>query len=464
MTALDRTWTRPRPRQEAWQAEAAPAAPVTSPLAVSTRPLKPGHPRTLPVYGVCVHTTGRGPAVTGKKRGRPPIQVALDVYYGQPEDAHYVVDYDGTIHAVVPENRVSWHAGWGGVGRRRWASWTAPTWWSSVWRRWNANTPADLLPPRASDPNQVYIGVELLGNETASGFTPAQYDALARLVVDIVQRHRITIPAAPSPRLLGHEDVEPIRRSNRYGGWDPGAHRTKPVFSWPGLWSRMQSIGGAAGQPSGGPAAAPAVALAPAASSPAGGAPSAALFRKAARNPQRYRLLARMLDQHRGDIPLEFLLGWIATESGGFIDVVTHLDERGFLQIMRSESAMLKLDHARLSTDPEYSVRAGIQLVRFYENVVRKQYPWFTPGTELFWRLVKLLHAMGMGTAAALLSSMRKNNVPMTWEAIKRYEVTEGPRLHRLLRPRDPTWIGRFGRNVDKVFTEGRRIAAALGR
>jgi hypothetical protein len=40
----------------------------------------------------------------------------------------------------------------------------------------------------------------------------------------------------------------------------------------------------------------------------------------------------------------------------------------------------------------------------------------------------------------------------------------EGPRLHRLLRPRDPTWIGRFGRNVDKVFTEGRRIAAALGR
>jgi hypothetical protein len=125
---------------------------------------------------------------------------------------------------------------------------------------------------------------------------------------------------------------------------------------------------------------------------------------------------------------------------------------------------MLKLDHARLSTDPEYSVRAGIQLVRFYENVVRKQYPWFTQGTELFWRLVKLLHAMGMGTAAALLSSMRKNNVPMSWEAIKRYEVTEGPRLHRLLRPSDPTWVGRFGRNVDKVFTEGRRIAAALGR
>ena len=127
-----------------------------------------------------------------------------------------------------------------------------------------------------------------------------------------------------------------------------------------------------------------------------------------------------MLDQHRGDIPLVFLLGWIATESGGFVDVVTHLDERGFFQIMKSESAMLRLDHPRLSTDPEYSMRSGIQLVRFYAGVVRKRYPEFTPGTELFWRMIKLLHAMGMGTAAALLSSMRQNNVPMTWEAIKR--------------------------------------------
>jgi hypothetical protein len=438
---------------------------VVSPLAVSNRPLKPGHRRTLPVFGVVVHTTGRGPAVTGKKRGRPPIQVALDVYYGQPEDAHYVIDYDGTIHAIVPENRVSWHAGWGGVGRRRWASWTAPTWWSGVWGRWNARTPADLLLPRANDPNQVYIGVELLGNETASGFTSAQYDALARLAVDAAQRHGFTIPTAPSPRLLGHEDLEPIRRSDRYGGWDPGAHRTSPLFSWSRLWSRMHAIGGAGG-PSGGPTA-PAAATparpAPAAGTPVG-APPAAPFRTAVLNPQRYRLLAGILDQHRGDIPLDFLLGWIATESGGFIDVVTHLDERGFFQIMRSESAMLTLDHARLSTDPEYSVGAGIQLVRFYANVVRTRYPWFSPGTELFWRTVKLLHAMGMGAAAALLASMRQSNVPMTWDAIKRHEVTHGPRLHRLLRPKDPTRIGRFGRNVDKVFREGRRIAATLGR
>ena len=209
------------------------------------------------MFGVVVHTTGRSPVLLSKQTRRPAIQEALDVYYRLKTGTHYVIEYDGTIHAVVPENRISSHAGWGTAGRRRWASWTAPTWWSSVWQRWNARIPADLLPKGAPSPNQVYIGVELLGNETASGFTPAQYDALARLVVDIARRHGIAIPSAPSPRLLGHEDVDPIARSNRYGGWDPGAHRNrgiKPVFSWPGLWSRMQALGGGAAPATGAPA------------------------------------------------------------------------------------------------------------------------------------------------------------------------------------------------------------------
>ena len=191
----------------------------------------------------------------------------------------------------------------------------------------------------------------------------------------------------------------------------------------------------------------------------------ASQFAKTAPAPQRYRLVASLLNQYRGEIPLDFLLGWVAVESAGRIDVVTaRLDERGFFQIMPSESAMMKFDHARLTTDPEYSVWAGVQLVCFYANHVRTRYPWFAPGTELFWRVVKLQHAMGVGTAAALLTSMRRNNLPMTWEAIKRYEVTDGPRLHRLLNPSDPGKRGRFGRNVDKVFELGRQIAASLPR
>jgi len=192
----------------------------------------------------------------------------------------------------------------------------------------------------------------------------------------------------------------------------------------------------------------------------------AAPFLKQAREPDRYRLLAPMLDRYRGDIPLEFLLGWAAVESAGRIDEVTKppLDERGFFQISRSESAALKLDHGRLTTDPDYSVQAGIQLVRYYARLAQTRYPWAAPGSELFWRMVKLQHAMGSGLTRTLISSMQASHISMSWEAIKRYEVSDGPRLHPLLNPRDAADRGRFTRNVDKVFLLGRKLATAVGR
>jgi hypothetical protein len=209
------------------------------------------------------------------------------------------------------------------------------------------------------------------------------------------------------------------------------------------------------------PAAAPQVPPVTTAGSP----PVSRFLKKRPRDPERYRLLASMLDRYRGDIPLEFLLGWIAVESDGCIDVITQqLNERGFFQVMPSESRMMKFDHERLTTDPEYSVQAGVQLVRHYANLARTRYPWATPGSDLFWRLVKLQHAMGSSLTSKLISSMQQSNLPITWEAIKRYEVTEGRRLHRLLNPSNPAKLGRFGRNVDEVFQRGRRLAATLRR
>jgi hypothetical protein len=208
-----------------------------------------------------------------------------------------------------------------------------------------------------------------------------------------------------------------------------------------------------------------AVPLAAPAAGPAG-TTSAAPFLKQVREPDRYRLLAPMLDRYRGDIPLEFLLGWAAVESAGRIDEVTKppLDERGFFQISRSESAALKLDHGRLTTDPDYSVQAGIQLIRHYAGLAQTRYPWAAPGSELFWRMVKLQHAMGSGLTRTLISSMQASHIPLTWEVIKRYEVSDGPRLHQLLNPRDAADRGRFTRNVDKVFLLGRQLTTALGR
>jgi hypothetical protein len=184
-------------------------------------------------------------------------------------------------------------------------------------------------------------------------------------------------------------------------------------------------------------------------------------FTKRTPSRQRFEQLVPVLDRHRGDIPLPFLLGWIAVESDGRIDVITSLDERGFFQIHPDESKDRHFDHQRLSTDPDYSVEAGIANVRYYANLARRRFPAIPAGSELFWRVVKLQHALGSPLTKRLLDGMRAEGIPFSWDAIKRAEVGNGPRLHRLLRV-EP--LGRFGRNVDAVFTRGRQLASALGR
>jgi N-acetylmuramoyl-L-alanine amidase len=515
--------------------------PQVSGLAVGDGTSRRSRPRALPVHGLCVHTTGSGPATKAKGKGTTPLQVALDFYvHGREGFPHYLIDYDGTIHAICDEGHVAWHAGWATRGgKARWASWTAPAWWSSVWRRWNAATPAALMPAQAGDPNSVYIGVELLADASGWGFTDAQYNALARLVVDVFRRHRVPLSEPPNPRLLGHEDLEPVDRANADGGWDPGAHRRVPKFSWAGLWSRIQALGPTVTPTSAPPPVAPIAPSAPVATSatfgsvlgaaeamaafargerdpgrltdivfsarhrerggrpiapnetqlvqewlrirdtvvlpvlrnlpaaqpPAAapaGTPPASAFTRAVPAQRRWTLLVPLLDRYRGDIPLDFLLGWIAIESDGRIDVVTSLDERGFFQIHPDESkdARPPFQHQRLAADPDYSVQAGLQLVRYYAGLAQRRFPWIPAGSDLFWRIVKLQHAMGSGLAWKLLSQMRARGIETTWDAIKRYEVTDGPKLHRLL----ATEPGRFGRNVDGVFTRGRALARSLGR
>lgn len=208
-------------------------------------------------------------------------------------------------------------------------------------------------------------------------------------------------------------------------------------------------------------ATAPAPAPSPAAAPPAGGTPAAAQFTGRVPSAQRWRLLVPLLDRYRADIPLDFLLGWVAVESGARVDDRTSLDERGFFQIHPDESRDRHFDHLRLSSDPDYSVRAGIENVRYYAALARRRFPSVPAGSELFWRIVKLQHAMGSGLAKQLLDGLSATGVPLTWEAIERYEITDGPRLHRLLRVRP---LGRFGHNVDEVFTRGRKLAHDLGR
>jgi N-acetylmuramoyl-L-alanine amidase len=113
--------------------------------------------------------------------------------------AHYLVDEDGAVVALVPETERAWHAG---VAR---------------WRG-------------ESDVNSRSIGIELVnpGHEFGyRAFPEAQMAALESLASAILARHPI-----PARNVVGHSDVAPQRKT------DPGE-----LFDWPrlaaagiGLW------------------------------------------------------------------------------------------------------------------------------------------------------------------------------------------------------------------------------------
>jgi len=131
----------------------------------------------------------------------PDAATALDLLTDPATkvSAHYLVDTDGRIHALVAEDRRAWHAGV--------ASWCGVT-----------------------DINACSIGIELqnrghscCGPEGPEPYPDVQIAALIHLVRDIRRRHDI-----PDRRILGHSDVAPLRKQ------DPGAH-------FP--WSRLADAG-----------------------------------------------------------------------------------------------------------------------------------------------------------------------------------------------------------------------------
>ena len=135
--------------------------------------------RDQPVSMVVLHYTGMvdGPSAIARLRD-PEAKVS----------AHYVVDEDGGVLRLVPEDKRAWHAG------------------RSYWRG-------------VTGVNGCSVGIELVNPGHEFGyrpFTAPQMDALLPLLAGIVRRHNV-----PPANVVGHSDVAPARKR------DPGE-----LFDW----------------------------------------------------------------------------------------------------------------------------------------------------------------------------------------------------------------------------------------
>lgn len=145
-------------------------------------------PAGVPIDMLVIH-------YTGMRDGRSALERLCD--FDARVSAHYLIEEDGTVYALVDEARRAWHAGIG------------------AWRGHD-------------DVNSRSIGIELVnpGHEFGyRAFPAAQMEALARLAPAILGRHPI-----PPRNVVGHADVAPSRKE------DPGE-----LFDW--AWLARQGIG-----------------------------------------------------------------------------------------------------------------------------------------------------------------------------------------------------------------------------
>jgi len=197
--------------------------------------------RTAPVYGLVVHTTGASIVDEAVRLGADPLEYAV-AYYLKPDSyfAHYVVGWDGHIIQVADEAQRAPHVGFAERPKYLDGSWSSllPPTLVALWRgRWPGyKSPAHLFP--GPSPNNVYVGVEMLPLQhplaTGSLYTVAQEQAVAALATAIGKRWKLPTGWHRGPRLLGHEDLNPLTRSTKKppAGWDPGGLREFPWFRW----------------------------------------------------------------------------------------------------------------------------------------------------------------------------------------------------------------------------------------
>lgn len=205
-------------------------------------------PRTStmrPVRGIALHTTGSGLPAKAVAAGQAPLDAAI-AYYRTSFSPTYVIGWDGTIAAIYADELYKTshvgveHDDLAPLRSGAWRLQVSPA-TSLAWsRRWGSSrNPLDLVTAIGGTlPNDATIGIEMIPMTDGRTqwappmrpglrFTRAQHDAARALVADIARRHHFPT-GWRSSRLFGHEDLNPLRRQDAGGGWDPGRLRASP--------------------------------------------------------------------------------------------------------------------------------------------------------------------------------------------------------------------------------------------
>lgn len=224
--------------------------PSYSPLAKRSRKLAGRTRRKGEVRGVILHTTGSTIVLAAKKAKRDVLEHVVEHYLTHDEGPTYVIGPSGKIVQVADEDKVTWHAG---IKQEQLAAYMNGSWrnkvqahlrWDEVWNKHGIYDPRLLVGAHRDggfpDVNEHFLGVNehFIGIEMppiapapkgALRFTPEQHQAAAELCADILARRGL-LGRAPHTVVLGHEDVNPLARFDKDGGWDPGALRLQPHF------------------------------------------------------------------------------------------------------------------------------------------------------------------------------------------------------------------------------------------
>ena len=216
-----------------------------------------------PVEHLVAHMTGRTFIAKAIKRGDDPLEALLAYYTQKRTSSHYLGGWHGELWQMTDDRIRVPHVGVTAAERRLYLSgaWREGVadpdgrvisqatlgYWDRAWPQYPS--PQSLFRSRSINDRSVgmemppcWVGGVYLAEPLRDGLwhTAAQHCLCAMLACDLADRHgwrpNWWIDPRGGPRTLtlpGHEDVDLYGRSQKSGGWDPGALRKSPRWDWP---------------------------------------------------------------------------------------------------------------------------------------------------------------------------------------------------------------------------------------